>query len=60
MRDRRKRNIIIGTLACLLVFMGVGYAVLSKTFNLSGVADIKGNWDIYIYSIEALPNSTKF
>ena len=59
MRDRRKRNIVIGTLACLLVFMGVGYAILSKTFNLSGVAYIKGNWDIYIYSIEAIPNSTK-
>ena len=29
MRDRKKRNIIIGALCCLLVFMGIGYAVVS-------------------------------
>ena len=35
MRDRKKRNIIIGSLCCLLVFMGIGYAILSQTLNIS-------------------------
>ena len=48
MRDRKKRNIIIGSLCCLLVFMGIGYAVLSQTLNISGTANMKGTWDIKI------------
>ena len=38
MRDRRKRNIIIGTLCCLLVFIGIGYAVLNQVLNITGTA----------------------
>lgn len=52
MKDRRKRNIIIGSLACLLVFMGVGYAILSATLNIRGTSIFDGTWDIVITNVE--------
>ena len=51
MRDRKKRNIIIGSLCCLLVFMGIGYAILSQVLNINGTATLTGKWEIYIESI---------
>ena len=51
MRNRRKRNITIVSLCCLLVFMAVGYAVLSQTLNINGTANLTGKWDIYIDSV---------
>ena len=54
MRDRKKRNIIIGALCCLLVFMGIGYAILSQTLNISGIARMKGNWNVRITNMELL------
>ena len=58
MRDRKKRNIIIGSLCCLLVFMGIGYAILSQTLNISGIANMKGNWNVKITNME-LVDETK-
>ncbi len=54
MRDRKKRNIIIGSLCCLLVFMGIGYAILSQTLNISGIARMQGNWNVKITNMELL------
>ena len=54
MRDRKKRNIIIGSLCCLLVFMGIGYAILSQTLNISGIANMKGNWSVKITNMKLL------
>ena len=51
MRDRKKRNIVIGVLCCLLVFMGVGYAILSQTLTINGIGNVKGNWNVEITSI---------
>lgn len=51
MKDRKKRNIIIGSLCCLLIIMGIGYAVLSQTLNISGTANMRGTWDIKITDI---------
>ena len=51
MRDRKKRNIMIASLCCLLVFMGIGYALLSQTLNINGTAMLTGEWNIYIDSI---------
>ena len=59
MRDRKKRNIIIGALCCLLVFMGIGYAVLSQTLNISGTANMKGTWDIKITDISEASRTGK-
>ena len=57
MRDRKKRNIIIGALCCLLVVMGIGYAILSQTLNISGIANMKGDWNVKITNLE-LVNTT--
>ena len=46
MRDRKKRNIIIGALCSLLIIMGIGYAIPSQTLNISGIANMKGNIDV--------------
>ncbi len=54
MRDRKKRNIIIGALCCLLIFMGIGYAILSQTLNISGIANMQGNWSVKITNMELL------
>ena len=54
MRDRKKRNIIIGSLCSLLVFMGIGYAILSQTLNISGIANMRGNWNVKITNMELL------
>lgn len=51
--NRKKRNIIITTLACLLVFMGVGYSVLSETIKISSETNVKGKWNIRITNISA-------
>ena len=59
MRDRKKRNIIIGALCCLLVFMGIGYAILSQTLNISGIANMKGTWDIKITDISEASRTGK-
>ena len=54
MRDRKKRNIIIGALCSLLVFMGIGYAVLSQTLNINGTANMQGNWSVKITNMKLL------
>ena len=59
MRDRRKRNIIIGALCSLIVFMGIGYAVLSQTLNISGTANMRGEWDIKITDISEASRTGK-
>ena len=59
MRDRKKRNIIIGALCSLLIFMGIGYAVLSQTLNISGTANMKGTWDIKITDISEASRTGK-
>ena len=59
MRNRKKRNIIIGSLCCLLVFMGIGYAVLSQTLNINGTANMRGEWDIKITDISEASRTGK-
>ena len=54
MRDRKKRNIIIGVLCCVLVTMGIGYAILSQTLNISGIANMKGDWNVKITNMELI------
>ena len=54
MKDRKKRNIIIGALCSLLVFMGIGYAILSQTLNISGTANMQGNWSVKITNMKLL------
>ena len=52
MRNRKRNNIVIGTLCSVLVLMGVGYAILSTTLNIGGTANIKGDFDIHFTNIQ--------
>ena len=58
MERRRKNNILIGVLCCALVFMGVGYAILSSVLTISSTANITGDFDIRITSVTPLAAKT--
>ena len=49
--EKKKRNIIIGSLLGVLVLMTVGYAAFSSVLNIKGTSGISSNWDIKITSI---------
>jgi len=52
MNERKKRNIIIGSLCGILLLMVVGYAAFSTVLNIKGTASISSNWNIKITKIE--------
>ena len=49
--EKKKRNIIIGSVLGVLVLMTVGYAAFSSVLNITGTSGISSNWDIKITSI---------
>ncbi len=51
MNERKKRNIIMGSLCAVLLLMVVGYAAFSTALNINGTSSISSNWDIKITSI---------
>lgn len=52
MRKRNKKNLIIGLLCTLLLFMGTGYTIMMQKLTVSGTAKVKGIWDVHISSID--------
>ena len=48
MKRRKGKNLAIGILCCMLVFMGIGYAALSQVLNIGTTAKVTGSWKIYI------------
>ncbi len=50
-KDRKKRNLIIGSLLAILVVMTVGYAAFSTQLKITGNASITSNWDVQITGI---------
>ena len=50
-KDRKKRNLIIGSLLAILVIMTVGYAAFSTQLKITGNASITSNWDVQITGI---------
>ena len=51
MKKGRKKGIVITALFSALVFMGLGYALLTQNLDITGVNTVEGNWNIYISSI---------
>ena len=51
MNERKKRNIIIGSLCAVLLLMVVGYAAFNSVLKIKGTSNISSNWDIKITSI---------
>ena len=52
LQGKDKKIVLIGILFSLLIFMGIGYAILSTTLNLKTVTKLSGVWDIKIVSME--------
>jgi len=57
MVDKKKKKMVITTLVCVLVFMAVGYALLTQAIKVGVEGTLNGVWDVYISDIK-LKNST--
>ena len=53
MNERKSKNIVIIALCITLIFMGVGFSLLSQTLNINGTTTVTGTWDVRITGIEA-------
>ena len=54
MSENKSKNIVIIALCITLIFMGVGFSLLSQTLTINGTARAVGSWSIVIDSIEAV------
>ena len=52
MKRRNGKNLAIGILCCMLVFMGIGYAALSQVLKVTTTGNVTGQWKIYIDSAD--------
>ncbi len=58
--ERKSRNVIIGLLCAIIVFMGVGFAAsLSSILKINGNAEITGTWNVKITGITATGTTGK-
>ena len=57
MVDKKKKKMVITTLVCVLVFIAVGYALLTQAIKVGIEGTLNGVWDVYISDIK-LKNST--
>ena len=57
MVDKKKKKMVITTLVCVLVFIAVGYALLTQAVKVGVEGTLNGVWDVYISDIK-LKNST--
>lgn len=57
MADRKKKKIVITILVCMLVFIAVGYALLTQAIKIGIEGKLDGVWDVYISNIK-LKDST--
>ena len=53
MNERKSKNIVIVALCITLIFMGVGFSLLSQQLTINGSASVDSGsrWDIEIDSI---------
>ncbi len=49
--ERKKKNILIGSLLAIVLIMAVGYAAFATQLNIDGTANITSTWDVHIKSI---------
>lgn len=57
MVDKKKKKMVITTFVCVLVFIAVGYALLTQAIKVGVEGTLNGVWDVYISDIK-LKNST--
>ncbi len=51
MVDKKKKKMVITTLVCVLVFIAVGYALLTQAIKVGVEGTLNGVWDVYISNI---------
>ncbi len=51
MTKRRRKKMLILSLAITMIFMGIGYALLSKNLDVTLTSESNGRWDIRIDTI---------
>lgn len=51
MTEKKKRNIIIGSLCAVVLLMGVGYAAFQTILNIEGTSNITSNWNVKITDV---------
>jgi len=57
MNENKSKNIVIIALCITLIFMGVGFSLLSQTLNINGTASVSGTWNVAFdtnYSVDAV------
>ena len=47
-----KKKIIMVVMMIAVLFMAVGYALLSTSLNISGISDLTGNWNVKITDVD--------
>ena len=52
MTQKKKNNIIIGSLCAVVLLMVVGYAAFATQLNITGTGKITSNWNILITDIQ--------
>ncbi|MCI9585334.1 MAG: DUF11 domain-containing protein [Bacilli bacterium] len=52
MTQKRKNNIIIGSLCAVVLLMVVGYAAFQSVLNITGTSKVSSNWNILITDIQ--------
>lgn len=50
--ERKTRNIVIGLLCAILLFMGIGFATLRSDLEITGNASISNTWNVQITDIQ--------
>ncbi len=53
MSEKKKRNIIIGSLCGVLLLMTIGYATFNTLLNINGTTAITSEWNVLITNIES-------
>ena len=52
MSQKKKNNIILGSLCAVVLLMVVGYAAFQSVLNITGTSKVSSNWNILITNIE--------
>lgn len=55
-----KKKVVIIVMCVMMVFMAIGYAVLSTNLNIKGTSNLTGTWGIRIDSVTSTPTGRAY
>lgn len=55
--ERKSKNIVIGLLCAIILFMGIGFAALYSEIKIEGSTTISNTWNVQITNIEVVSTS---